>query len=327
MIILCFLNDNLAILRIIKMMIEYEIIKHDKMKDIRIFLNAIRMRSLHMHHDIELMYVIDGRGTIGVKGRKYHVIAGDTILINAYESHEILSFEEPLTVIILQFSGNFLKDYCHILKNTVFLDVLPRDRTPEKEYGRLKDDILDLTKEYLKAEGLFELHCVRILSDILCLLLGYLSVSELTKEEYDRRSKQNRRIDRISTYIDAHYQEPIRLSEIASEEGISVTHLSHFITEHFGMTFQEYLKDKRLECALRMISDASLTLSEISLRSGFSELKYMTGAFLDTFGLSPNEYRRKGFIELPANKKVNASEYIFSEKQSLEILDQLQKAD
>ena len=301
-------------------MIEYEIIKHDKMKDIRVLLNSIKMRSLHMHHDIELILVLDGRGSIIVKNKQYHVTKGDSLIINAYDNHEILSIKDSLTVVIIQFSNNLLNDYYHELKNTVFLDTLIRDKMPEKEYKLFYQNIIELSEEYIKADKLFELKCIHILSDILYYLFKYMNTSELSESEYSKRKKQNRRIDRISSYIDANYQEPIRLSDIAEIEGISTTHLSHFISENFGITFQEYLKDKRLESALRMISDNSLTLSEIAARSGFSELKYMNSAFQETFGLSPNKYREEGFISLPINKKANISEYIYSDQESLSLL-------
>ena len=115
-------------------MIEYEIIKHDKMKDLRVFINSIKMRSLHMHHDIELLLVLEGKGTIIIKSRKYHVTKGDTILISAYETHEIIATGDSLTVLIIQFNTNTLKNYFPKLNNVVFLDVLPRDKFPKKEY-------------------------------------------------------------------------------------------------------------------------------------------------------------------------------------------------
>lgn len=304
-------------------MIEYEIVKHDKMKDLRVFINSIKLRSLHMHHDMELLFVLDGKGTIIIKSKKYHVTKGDSILINAYDSHEIISSKDSLTLIIIQFSKNILNDYYYVLKNSIFLDALPRDILNKEDYQLFTNDILELSNAYIKADKLFELKCIQLLSNILYLLLKNLKTIELSQEEYSKQRKQNKRIDRINTYIDEHYQEQIRLSDIAEIEDISITHLSHFITDNFGMTFQEYLKDKRLECALRMISDSSLTLSDIASSSGFSELKYMTQAFKETFGLTPKEYRLKGFISLPINKKANVSEYIYSNDESLYLLNNL----
>lgn len=301
-------------------MIEYEIVRHDRLKDVRVFINSIRLRSVHMHRDLELFVVVEGEGTVIIKNEKHHVTRGDTILINAYDSHEIIAVTDTLTLLIIQFSNHFLREYYHAMRNTVFLNNTPKSEFPQNEYTRLLDDMIRLSQDYLKEDQLFELSCVHYLSDIIYMLYRYMDTTELSETEYTKRKKQNRRIDRISSYISENYQGPLRLSDIAEMEGVTTTHLSHFFTENFGMTFQEYLRDKRLECALRLIGDDSLTVSEIASSSGFSELKYMTRAFKDAFDMSPTEYRTSKVINLPANKKADISEYIHSRDDSLSIL-------
>ena len=91
------------------------------------------------------------------------------------------------------------------------------------------------------------------------------------------------------------------------------------------MTFQEYLKDKRLECALRLIGDSSLSLSEISEMSGFSELKYMTLAFKDKFGVTPKHYRANKITIDSKNNKTDLSEYIYTKDESISLLKTLNK--
>ena len=304
-------------------MIEYEIVKHDRLKDVRIFINSIRLRSVHMHRDLELFLVLEGEGTVIIKNQKHSVRRGDTLLINAYDSHEIIALTDTLTLLIIQFSNHFLREYYHAMRNTVFLNNSPKSQFPEAEYEKLLDDMIRLSNDYLREEHLFELSCVHYLSDIIYMLYRYMDTAELSETEYTKRKKQNRRVDRISSYISENYQGPLRLSDIAEMEGITTTHLSHFFTENFGMTFQEYLRDKRLECAIRLIGDDSLTVSEIASSSGFSELKYMTKAFKEAFGMSPSLYRENKVINLPANKKADISEYIHSKDESLSILSSI----
>ncbi len=307
-----------------KKMIEYEIIEHDKIRDMRVFLNAIRMRSLHMHHDTELLFVISGEGTVRIRNHGYELKKGDSILINAYESHEIISYGVPITFLIVQFSNHFLRDYFHAVRNTVFLDNDPKRCLSEKDYKTFTELILHLGRTYFSSEDLYELRCISDLSLILSLLYGSMKTEKLSDSEYSKRKKHNHRIDRIANYIDSNYQDQIRLSDIAGNEGITVTHLSHFISEHFGMTFQEYLKEKRLGCAVRLILDPSLTLSEVAGNSGFSELKYMTSAFREVFGMSPDEYRKRQSKISHTNKKADASEYIYPDREALAFLEQNQ---
>ena len=308
-----------------KNMLEYELVKHDKMKGLRVFLNSIRMRSSHTHHDIELIYILKGEGTIVIKNKHHFVQQGDAILINAFESHEILSSYEAITVIIIQFSNHFLKDYFHHLKNAVFHEVMLKKCLSKEDYQLLIENILSLSKSYIEADKLFELICIQKLSNILYLLFQHLEIEELSDLEYSRRKKTNQRINRISTYIDENYMDQIRLQDIAEQEKITITHLSHIIKENFGMSFQEYVKDKRLECAIRLIEDSSLSLSEISQMSGFSELKYMTKAFKDAFHVSPKEYRSKEYPSPIPNKKANLFEYIYSKEESLYLLNRIEQ--
>ena len=314
-------NDNHAIFMLdLSYMVEYEIIRHEHLNDIRVFINSIRMRSVHMHRDLELLLVLSGSGSVIIKNRSYPLKTDDSLLINAYDSHEILSNEEPLTVLIVQFSNHFLRDYFHAIRNTVFLNPLLRPQFPKEIYESFRNDILSLAIIYWKEDALYELRCVELFSRILQSLFTYAENEELKENEYAKRKKQNRRIDRIASYIDANYQGPLRLNEIAEAEGLTTTHLSHIITDAFGMSFQDYLKNKRLECSLRMLSDTSLTLSEIAALSGFSELKYMTKAFKETFGLSPQEYRNSPVLPAVSYQNKDAAEYIFSKEEALAFL-------
>ena len=306
-------------------MIEYELVKHDKMKGLRVFINSIRMRSIHMHHDLELLYVLKGEGNIIIKDEKHHVRLGDTILINAFDSHEIISESDALVLIIIQFSNHFLKDYFNHLKNAVFIDIEPKKVLSKKDYDNLVATIISLSHSYIQSDNLFELICIQDLSNILYILFENLRSEELSEAAYGRRKKQLRRINRIASHINSNYQDQIRLQDIAETENITITHLSHIITEYFGMTFQEYLKDKRLECALRLIGDSSLSLSEISEMSGFSELKYMTQAFKDKFGVTPKHYRANKITIDSNNNKTDLSEYIYTKDESISLLKTLNK--
>ena len=299
-------------------MIEYEIVKHDRIRGVRILVNTIRIRSVHMHHDTELLYVIRGSGTVIIRSRSYPLTENDGIFINAYESHEILSNEPGFTLVIIQFSGHFLQDYCPI-RNVLFPEQNLKEILSKKDMAALGSEILDLSVAYLEADHYFSLYCVSKLSGILYRILKNADVQVLDDTEYAKRRKSEKRMKRISEFIEQNYQDTVRLTDIAEQEGITVTHLSHLIREQFGMSFQEYLKNKRLECAVRMIHSGR-TLSEIAALCGFSELKYMTKAFQEAFGMTPAEYRR---MEPPSFDRRNApdsSEYIYSRNEALTLL-------
>ena len=142
-----------------------------------------------------------------------------------------------------------------------------------------------------------------------------------SEAEYTRRHRDEKRMKRISDYIEAHFQDPIRLADLAESEDITVTHLSHLIKDLFGVSFQEYLRNKRLEHALRLIHSGR-PLSEISAEAGFSELKYMTAAFKETFHMTPAQYRRNVQQDPIETSMPNSSEYIWPDHEALPMLEQ-----
>lgn len=46
---------------------EYEIIEHNKIKHIKVLINKIAYRAYHLHSDIELIYTVNGNGTVKTK--------------------------------------------------------------------------------------------------------------------------------------------------------------------------------------------------------------------------------------------------------------------
>ena len=299
-------------------MIDYEIVRHDRMRGVRVLINSIRIRSLHMHHDTELLYVIHGSGSVIIRNHPYHLDQNDIFVINAYEPHEILSDGNDFTLIIIQFSGHFLQEYCS-LNRMLFSNGRLSEQMDKEDLADLKRDIFDLSVSYLEGGEYFSLLCVSRLSAILYSLMKHTDMILLSESEYAKRRKTEKRMMRISEYIEMNYQEPLRLRDLAEKEGVTETHLSHFIRQEFGISFQEYLRNKRLECAVRMIH-TNRTLCEISDACGFSELKYMTKAFREAFHMTPAQYRALAAPAVHHAGSSDSTEYIYPAKEALALL-------
>ena len=87
------------------------------------------------------------------------------------------------------------------------------------------------------------------------------------------------------------------------------------------MNFQEYFKKKRLEHALRLLPDDSLSLSAIASASGFSELKYMTKAFRESFHMDPEEFRKKEDLVRRKERTGGEPEHIYTDEEASRILE------
>ena len=99
-------------------------------------------------------------------------------------------------------------------------------------------------------------------------------------------------ISRILQYVDENFQKKLTLGELAERENLSLSYLSHAFKDAMGISFQEYLKQKRFENASRLLQSSEMNLLDISIASGFSDVRYMMKAFSEIAGCSPAEYRR-----------------------------------
>ncbi len=306
---------------------EYELIHHAKMKHLHLFTINITYRNFHAHSDFEFLLILDGSGKIQVKNDAFDVKCGDCILINPNEMHEFDASDGGLTMIIMQFSRHFLNDYFPVLRNTRFLSPLVRHAFCSDEYADFLKTVVTLAVNYIEGGDFFALDCLWFATNILKCLYRKLPYEILSENAYEEHKKRSDRISRISSYIDDNYLYPIRLQDIAEREQISVTHLSHFFTENFGITFQEYLNDKRLEQALRLAGVGSYSLAALSELSGFSDPKYLSKTFLRKFGYSFQEYK-KNIRHIPGQSVNNTQtlQYYHTSEESLTILNQFLNA-
>lgn len=92
-------------------------------------------------------------------------------------------------------------------------------------------------------------------------------------------------------YIQAHFAEHIRLSDVADSVYVSQWHLSKLINRHLCKSFFDILNEMRVEEAKRLLPDPSLKVHEIADRVGFSDVAHFSKTFKRIVGKSPVEYR------------------------------------
>ncbi len=127
----------------------------------------------------------------------------------------------------------------------------------------------------------------------------------MTEQAYLSRNKKMARLSRITEYIDTNYSEKITLDELAKSENVTKTYLSHFIHDNLNMTFQEYVSSVRFERALKLIRSTSMCLTDISVVSGFSDVKYLSKMLEKHFGMPAQQccVKLRREAELPVKEE------------------------
>ena len=73
--------------------------------------------------------------------------------------------------------------------------------------------------------------------------------------------------------------------------GMSQSTLYRRLKTISGQSPNEFIQNIRLKYAARLLRETSMTVSEISYDTGFSDSSYFSRAFKKCFGLSPKQWR------------------------------------
>lgn len=98
-------------------------------------------------------------------------------------------------------------------------------------------------------------------------------------------------ITNIKNYIAESLCYDISVRQIASVFNYNEKYIGKLFKKHTGKTIKEYLNDKRLKNAEQLLKNTTLTISEISARTGFNNVTYFNRLFKTHFQMSPTKYR------------------------------------
>ena len=270
---------------------EYEVVGYPKLTHVRASVVQIVNRNTHVHRALELGLTLAGDGVVRVNDNSFSIHRGSLFLFNANEPHEIIaSSKEGVKIAYLQVNNSFCSEYVSCFRNLELLKndlsvYLPPDRRRE-----ITELMVKSLQDYLAEPGdLYGLRCIQSICQLYSKLLSYVPYRQLTEAAYLARNKKMARLSRITDYIDNNYSEKITLDELAKRENVTKTYLSHFIHDNLNMTFQEYVSSMRFERALKLIRNTTMCLTDISVVSGFSDVKYLSRMLEKHFGKPAQE--------------------------------------
>ena len=124
-------------------------------------------------------------------------------------------------------------------------------------------------------------------------------VNQLTQKRKDQTKELSEksgdspqeRIQMVQQYIEAHIQETITVSDIASHVFINAQYLMRIFKKETGMSITEYITARRISLAGRLLRDSDYTVNFISDCVGFESCSYFIRVFKKQTGFSPGEYR------------------------------------
>ena len=130
----------------------------------------------------------------------------------------------------------------------------------------------------------------------LSLLLSFISLAIETESQKSHISRHESDIntdtyvDMAITYIQSNFSN-IKISDVARNIGINRSYLTKIFKNKVCISPQEYLMDRKLSYACKLLRETDAQIQDIARRIGYDNLLTFSKIFKGRYGISPKNYR------------------------------------
>ncbi len=248
----------------------------------------------HWHPELEYVYVRSGRAVCLIAGEKVTVPAGKALLINSRVIHRFEA--EGSTVIPNAVYSPFLLApegsrvyqkyiYPFTARGPGFLlfdPAVPWENTCIRQMNRVF--------EIQEKQGGNEIGTVALLLAFWEELTRHWHSDSVKKETAPDRTNQVR-LQIMMQYIQEHYQENIRLEDIADTVHIGKSTALQIFQKGIHQPPVAYLIRYRLKQAAVLLTTTEKKITGIAEETGFESSTYFCRKFRELYGMTPKDYR------------------------------------
>jgi AraC-like DNA-binding protein len=155
-----------------------------------------------------------------------------------------------------------------------------------QNYDSFLNSFKKSAEAFSKSDGNGNLKIMRNLYDIILSL----------KKECDREYVSGKKLSIINPALEImnrEYRSPeLSIEKLACVCGISIAYFRRIFTEKFGMSPKEYIINRRMDYAKKLLLSGQLSISEVSQMCGYDEPSEFSREFSKREGISPSSYKK-----------------------------------
>jgi AraC family transcriptional activator of pobA len=110
----------------------------------------------------------------------------------------------------------------------------------------------------------------------------------------DLRLKDEPLLAEVFGFIEEHYGDRISLKDVAQAVSLSPGHLTTIVRRKTGRTVLEWISERRMMEARKLLVQTDLTIEEVGRKVGYGDPGYFVRSFRRTHGATPLGWRRAG---------------------------------
>ena len=245
----------------------------------------------HCHSAVEIIVPVKGEVIYTLaEDSVYRVQSNEVLIVPPNTVHGLIMHEGSARYLLLFEPDNIfgMRDMQLVegmLKTPIYL-------TGQSESQEsIRQLLMQVVGCYERREFLWNSLCYSYLLQMYARLGQFNMTRELRR--YDAKSQRidPEIVDSARLYIDQNYMRDITLSDVSEFTGFSRCYFSRVFKQQLGLSFSEYLRQKRVSMAEELLIHSRQPIQEIAMSAGFGSVATFNRVFRDSKNCTPSRYR------------------------------------
>lgn len=274
------------------------------------YITGNQRSSFHSFEDRgnELVIILNGSAIYRVDERIFPIARGDIFLLTGDFVKEIFDAKQ-LSICSIFFYDEHIERSTALFRHLVgyqkfFVEnpIMQKQRDQDRlRVGELEiQDIEKLISAMMLELRMNDTGSEQILNSMFFILITL--IARAYSVETFVNPEPNDAIAQVVSYIRCHYTEDLTLEKLAAVAYLSPRHVDRKFKEIYKMSPSQYIRKLRLTHACSLLEQSNMTIAQVSMLSGFTDLNYFCRIFRNTYHMNPSNYRKQQLSTAPHAK-------------------------
>lgn len=255
-----------------------DIIYENRIRLIGYSVDKVLSPMVHLHKELEVIYVRQGKSVAYADKNSYMLNAGDMFITFPNQVHYYRTVQRG-EYIVLIFSPDILYGISAEISRSI----------PDINCFSSSDDreLKDIFERIYASDGEYKNIAISgYLNVIMSRILPRLRLQTVNAEN-------NSAFYNIIDFCTHNFKDDITLDIVAEGLHLSKYYISRLINKRLKQNFNEYINNLRISEACNLLRETDTKIADISEDVGFGTIRSFNRAFKLVMGVSPTEYRSK----------------------------------
>ena len=255
-----------------------DIFYENKTRLIEYSVDKVLSPTAHLHKELEIIYVRQGKSVAYADKNSYMLTAGDMFITFPNQVHYYRTVQRG-EYIVLIFSPNILYGISAEISKSI----------PDINFFSSSDDgeLRNIFERIYASDGEYKNIAISgYLNVIMSRILPRLQLKTVNAEN-------NSAFYNIIDFCTHNFKDDITLDLVSEKLHLSKYYISRLINKRLKQNFNEYINNLRISEACNILRETDAKIADISEDVGFGTIRSFNRSFKLVMGVSPAEYRSK----------------------------------